>query len=179
METNHSEPQNLESAIKLILSHYDNIEREGLKDSPKRILKAWNELLTADEPRIAIFDAKNYNQMISDKGISYYTFCEHHFLPFFGEVKIAYIPNKHIIGLSKLSRIVEYFSKRLNTQEYFTQNIADYLDSKLKPQGLGVLVSGRHLCKEMRGVKKQGIMTTTALKGNFYEDEIRKEFLAI
>jgi GTP cyclohydrolase I len=169
----------MESAIRFILSHYDNIEREGLKDSPKRILKAWNELLTAEEPKLAIFDAKNYNQMISDKGINYYTFCEHHFLPFFGDVKIAYIPDKHIIGLSKLSRIVEYFSKRLNTQEYFTQNIADYLDSKLKPQGLGVLVTGRHLCKEMRGVKKNGIMTTTAFKGNFYEESIRKEFLSI
>lgn len=179
MEIKHTTTQDLEYSIKTILSHYDNINREGLIDSPKRILKAWDELLKAEEPKISIFDSQGYNQMISEKGIEYYTFCEHHFLPFFGEVKIAYLPNKKIIGLSKLSRIVEYFSKRLNTQEYLTENIANYLLEKLEPLGVGVMITGRHLCKEMRGVKKKGIMTTTALKGLFLEQKVKEEFLAI
>lgn len=177
METKHSTAQDLERAITLILNNYDDVNREGLKDSPKRILKAWDELLIADEPNIAVFSSKGYNQMVTEKNIKYYTFCEHHFLPFFGDVKIGYIPNNSIIGLSKLSRIVDYFSKRLNTQEYFTQNIANYLQEKLQPLGVGVLVTGRHLCKEMRGIKKEGIMTTTALKGIFLQESVKIEFL--
>ncbi len=177
MEIEHPTAQDLENAIKLILSNYDDINREGLTDTPKRILNALNELLTAKEPNLTTFSSNGYNQMISDKNISYYTFCEHHFLPFFGTVKIAYIPKDKIVGLSKLSRVVEYFSKRLNTQEYFTDNIANYLQEKLQPLGLGVMVTGRHLCKEMRGVRKDSIMTTCSLKGVFLEQATKMEFL--
>ena len=99
-------------------------------------------------------------------------------IPFFGTVTIGYIPSDHIIGISKLPRTVEYYSKRLNTQEYFTENIANYLFDKLKPRGLGVIVKGRHLCQEMRGVKKKGEMVTSSLKGVLITDNIaRKEFL--
>tara|TARA_R100001443_G_scaffold65256_1_gene74569 strand:- start:311 stop:841 length:531 start_codon:yes stop_codon:yes gene_type:complete len=155
----------------------ENPEREGIKDTPKRVAKAWKELLTPLEFNSTVFDANGYDQMIIEKGIKFYTFCEHHMIPFFGAVDIGYIPDKKIIGISKLPRSVEYFSKMLNTQEYFTNNIANYLESKLKPKGLGVVVRGRHLCQEMRGVKKQGEMMTSALKGIMLENGVaRKEF---
>lgn len=177
METINPTAQNLESAIKAVLSNYDDINREGLIDTPKRVIKSFNELLRAEIPKISVFDSKGYNQMITDAGIEYYTFCEHHILPFFGYVTISYIPNEKIIGLSKLSRIVDYFSKRLNTQEYLTDNIANYIFDLLKPQGVGVYVTGRHLCKEMRGAKQKGVMQTTALRGSFYNESIKNEFL--
>ena len=153
---------------------------EGQKKTPERMLKMYEELLTAVEPEITIFDSNRYDQMIVDKGIKFYTFCEHHILPFFGEVTIGYIPDKKIIGLSKLARIVDYFSKRLNTQEYFTQNIADYLTEKLNPLGVGVKVEALHLCKVMRGVKANGQMITSALKGVFLDKPaVRQEFMKL
>ena len=151
---------------------------DGQKETPKRMLRMYGELLTATEPKITLFDNDNYDQMIVDKGIKFYTFCEHHVLPFFGEVTIGYIPNLKIIGLSKLARIVDYFSKRLNTQEFFTQNIANYLEDKLQPSGVGVKVEALHLCKVMRGIKSSGNMITSALKGVFLtEASARKEFM--
>lgn len=168
------------SAIKTIIATFDNPNREGVIDTPERVAKAYFELLKANEPKITVFNSEGYSEMIFDRKIQYYTFCEHHMLPFFGEVTIAYLPKDKIIGLSKLARIVEYFSRRLNTQEYFTENIANYLDKILEPNGVAVKVSGRHLCKEMRGVKKQGEMITFSYKGIFKEDLGRKqEFLKL
>ena len=156
----------------------EDINREGLKDAPKRVAKAWGELMTPPEFNSTTFDANGYDQMILEKGIKFYTFCEHHLLPFFGEVSIGYLPNDKIIGLSKLPRTVDYYSKRLNTQEYFTDNIAQFLFEILKPKGLGVVVKGRHLCQEMRGIKTRGEMITSSLKGNFLNDlNVKKEFL--
>ena len=152
---------------------------EGQKETPARMVKVWEELLTAQEPKITIFESNGYDQMIIDNDIPYFTFCEHHVVPFFGKVKIGYIPDKHIVGLSKLARVVNYFSKRLNTQEYFTQNIANYLQEKLKPLGVGVVVTGRHLCREMRGARTNGEMTTSALLGAFRKQEVREEFIAL
>lgn len=177
METKLPSTQSMEDAIKHIISKYDNPEREGLIETPKRYIKALDELLTAEPPKIKMFSGEGYNQMIIESGIQYYTFCEHHILPFFGEVKIGYIPDKYIIGLSKLSRIVNYFSKRLNTQERLTENICLYLWSQMKPQGIGVMVNGRHLCKEMRGAKAKGIMRTTSLRGIFNDEKVKMEFL--
>ena len=174
----HAE-KNIEENISDLLKYYGyDLSNESLKNTPKRFIKMLNETLKAEEPEISVFDSKGYSQMITDKGIKYYTFCEHHILPFFGDVKISYIPSKKIIGLSKLSRIVEYFSKRLNTQEYLTENIANYLMEKLDPLGVGVEVTGRHLCKEMRGCKQTGIMSTTALKGIFFNSDVKAEFLS-
>ena len=168
----------LESNIRQMLSIMgEDINREGLKDTPKRVAKAWGELMTPPEFNPTTFDAKGYNQMIMERGITYYTFCEHHMLPFFGTVDIGYIPDDKIIGISKLPRTVEYYSKMLNTQEYFTDNIAKYLQEKLKPKGIGVVVRGRHLCQEMRGIKKRGEMVTSCLKGVFLQkDKVKKEF---
>lgn len=179
MEIKHPTTQIIEDSVRQILTIFDEPTREGLIDTPKRVAKVYAELLTAEEPKIAIFDSKGYNQIITEKGIKYYSLCEHHMLPFFGEVHIGYIPDKHIIGISKLSRIVEYLSKRLNTQEYFTNNIANYLLEKLNAKGIGVIVSGRHLCKEMRGVKKEGTMITKCYLRDFVKIEVAKEFETI
>jgi len=180
MATKHTATQDLAVALKTIITCFDNPKREGVLETPQRAAKALSELLIAEEPKITVFDANGYDQMIIDKCIPFYTFCEHHLLPFFGTVKIGYIPNKKIIGLSKLARITEYFSKRLNTQEYFTQNIANYLQDKLEPLGVGVIVKARHLCKEMRGIKKPGEMVTSQLKGVFLQNQkVKEEFLLI
>ena len=133
--------------------------------------------MTPPEFNPTLFSANGYNQMILEKGIQFYTFCEHHMLPFFGVAHIGYIPDKKIVGLSKMARTVEYYSKGLNTQEYLTNNIARYLLYKLEPKGIGVIIEGRHLCQEMRGVKKRGNMTTSSLKGLFLsKTKVKQEF---
>ena len=168
----------LENSIKqTLISVGEDIGRDGLKDTPMRVARAWKELLNPEPFDLRTFDSNGYDEMIVSKDIQYYTFCEHHLLPFFGKVSIGYIPNGKIIGLSKLARTVDYFSKRLNTQEYLTDNIANFLNDKLKPIGIGVVVTGRHLCQEMRGVKKKGKMITSALRGLKLDKSIaRKEF---
>ena len=166
--------------VRLLERIGENPKREGLIDTPKRVAKAWKELMTEPEFNPTTFSANGYDQMIIEKDINYYTFCEHHMIPFFGKVAIGYIPNEKIIGISKLPRTVEKYSKMLNTQEYFTNNIANYLYEKLKPLGLGVIVTGRHLCQEMRGVKKMGETITSCLKGVMLEDhKAKKEFFDI
>lgn len=176
----HSNGRDFQDDILRVIERFDDPAREGLKETPRRVAKMYEQLLIVKEPKITIFDANDYDQMIIDRGISYYTLCEHHLLPFFGKVAIGYIPDKKIIGLSKLARIVDYFSKRLNTQEYFTQNIANYLQDKLKPLGVGVIVTGRHLCKEMRGIKSRGKMITSAMLGIFLkEQKVKEEFLML
>tara|TARA_Y100001938_G_C8048978_1_gene410528 strand:+ start:792 stop:1319 length:528 start_codon:yes stop_codon:yes gene_type:complete len=169
----------MEKIIKeMLISIGENPDREGLIDTPKRVSKAWSELMTPPEFNPTIFSANGYDQMILERGITFYTFCEHHMIPFFGTVDIGYIPDKYIIGISKLPRTVEYYTKMLNTQEYFTNNIAQFLWDKLKPKGIGVVVRGRHLCQEMRGVKKRGEMITSSLKGAMLKNATaRKEFL--
>lgn len=168
----------IEDNIVRILQYInEDVNREGLVNTPSRMKKVLNEFFNPVLPNITIFSSNGYNQMVVENQIPFYSFCEHHFLPFFGYVSIGYIPNKHIIGLSKLSRIVDYYSRRLNTQEYLTENIANFLNDKLKPLGCGVTIKGRHLCKEMRGVKTTGEMTTTALKGMFLNGDVKSEFL--
>tara|TARA_Y100000310_G_C20675483_1_gene812794 strand:- start:2220 stop:2750 length:531 start_codon:yes stop_codon:yes gene_type:complete len=155
-------------------------DREGLKDTPKRVIKAWNEMLNPEEFNLTVFDSNGYDEMIVERELPFYTFCEHHLLPFFGSATIGYIPDKQIVGISKLARTLDYYARRLNTQEYLTQNIADYLNEQLKPLGVGVVIRARHLCQEMRGVKKRGEMVTSALKGLFLEENKAKmEFFGI
>lgn len=154
-------------------------DREGLIDTPKRVRKAWKEFMAYQEFDTTVFDSDGYDQMIVSKDIKYHTFCEHHLLPFFGKAHIGYIPDKKIVGLSKLARVVAFYSRGLNTQEYLTNNIAEYLNDKLKPKGVGVVMEGRHLCQEMRGIKKKGKMVTSDLQGVFRDDAVRKEFLSL
>ena len=137
-------------------------------------------MTTVEDFNPTVFNANGYDQMIVEKDITYYTLCEHHLIPFFGTVSIGYIPDRKIIGISKLPRTIEYYSKKLNTQEYFTENIANFLDSILKPKGVAVIVKGRHLCQEMRGIKKRGDMITSSLKGIFLtESNVKEEFIQL
>lgn len=157
--------------------------REGLLKTPCRVARAWLELTRGyDEDPIAILRSalfkESYHNMVVVRDIEFYSLCEHHLLPFFGKVHIAYIPNGEITGLSKLPRIVNTFSHRLQVQERMTQQIAHCIDEALAPQGVMVVVEARHLCMQMRGVAKQnGVTTTMHHIGAFDDLTTRNEFL--
>jgi GTP cyclohydrolase IA len=161
-------------------------ERQGLLKTPERVEKSLKwltrgyELVVEDVIGDAIFDEDHHNMVIV-KDIEMYSLCEHHMLPFFGKVHIAYIPNGKIVGLSKLPRVVEVFARRLQVQERMTEQIASALMEVLEPQGVGVVVEAAHLCMMMRGVEKQNSKTiTSAMKGVFLDDiGTREEFLRL
>ncbi len=158
--------------------------REGLIDTPRRVANAYNFLTSGYKENIndilnnAVFESVN-NEMIIVKDIEFYSLCEHHMLPFFGKCHIGYIPNKKIIGLSKLARITDHFARRLQLQERLTTKIAESLEEILEPIGIGVVMEGKHLCMMMRGVQKQNsYAVTSALRGMFKSDSrTRNEFL--
>jgi len=163
----------------------ENLNREGLKDTPRRVSEMYEEIFrgynNSEKPKLTVFEnIENYDQMIFDKTY-FYSFCEHHIIPFFGNIYLAYIPSKKIIGLSKLSRVVDFYAAKLQTQERLTHEIANELWYVLNPQGVAVMIKARHLCREMRGVKKQnGEMITSCLKGVFLEKQpAREEFLSM
>ncbi|RCK77319.1 MAG: GTP cyclohydrolase I [Ignavibacteriae bacterium] len=164
----------------------EDINREGLLKTPSRVAKAWELFMSGhhiDAKEIlssAVFKEK-YNEMVVVKDIDFFSMCEHHLLPFYGKAHVAYIPDGKIIGLSKIPRLVEVFSRRLQVQERMTQEIADSLFEILEPDGVGVVIEARHLCMMMRGVEKQNsVATTSAMLGSFREDEkTRNEFLKI
>ena len=157
--------------------------REGLLKTPIRVARAWMELTRGyDEDPIAILRSalfkEPYHNMVVVRDIEFYSLCEHHLLPFFGKVHIAYIPNGEITGLSKLARIVNTFSHRLQVQERMTQQIAHCIQDALNPLGVMVVVEARHLCMQMRGVAKEEAYTTTMHHiGAFEHAEVRQEFL--
>jgi len=157
--------------------------REGLLKTPIRVARAWMELTRGyDEDPIAILRSalfkEPYHNMVVVRDIEFYSLCEHHLLPFFGKVHIAYIPNGEITGLSKLARIVNTFSHRLQVQERMTQQIAHCIQEALNPLGVMVVVEARHLCMQMRGVAKEEAYTTTMHHiGAFERAEVRQEFL--
>ncbi|MFH0734399.1 MAG: GTP cyclohydrolase I FolE [bacterium] len=161
-----------------------DVERQGLIKTPERVAKAYEFLTEGYRSNVdaiindAIFDEK-YDEMVIVKDIDFYSLCEHHLLPFFGKMHIAYIPDGKIVGLSKIPRIVDAFSRRLQIQERLTQDIAEILEKHLKPRGVAVVVEGYHMCMMMRGVQKQNSITTTsAMLGIFKEDfRTRNEFL--
>ena len=159
-------------------------EREGLKSTPKRVANAYEFLTSGYNKNIkeilngAVFNEK-YDEMVLVKNIDFYSLCEHHILPFYGKVHIAYIPNGKIVGLSKIPRIVEVFARRLQVQERMTQQIADTINDYLDPQGVAVVSEAFHMCMMMRGVEKQNSSaTSSAMHGVFKEDaRTRGEFL--
>ena len=176
-----------------LASHYKNIlqllgedpEREGLVKTPVRVAKAMQILTrgyTQDPHKVltdALFEEK-YNQMVIVKDIDFYSMCEHHMLPFFGKVHVAYIPNGYITGLSKIARVVDIFSHRLQVQERLTQQIKDCIQDTLHPQGVMVVIEARHLCMKMRGVEKQNSITTTSdYSGVFNSLNTRQEFMSL
>ncbi|MFO7446347.1 MAG: GTP cyclohydrolase I FolE [Ignavibacteriaceae bacterium] len=159
-------------------------KREGLLNTPKRVAKAYEFLTSGYGQKIedvlnnAIFHEK-YDEMVLVKNIDFYSLCEHHMLPFYGKVHVAYIPDGKIVGLSKIPRIVEVFSRRLQVQERMTQEIADTIDKFLQPKGVAVVSEAYHMCMMMRGVEKQNSSATaSAVHGVFQEDaRTRAEFL--
>jgi len=178
---------------KKLSTHYKKViddlgedsSREGLLKTPERVAKALQFLTQgyyqnpAEILRSAMF-AEDYKQMVVVKDIEIYSMCEHHMLPFFGKAHIAYIPNGHIVGLSKIPRVVDTFARRLQVQERLTTEIRDCIDNTLKPLGVAVVLECSHLCMQMRGVQKQNSVTTTsAFTGEFLKDTTRKEFLQL
>jgi GTP cyclohydrolase I len=159
-------------------------EREGLKNTPKRVARMYTELLSgyhADPQKIvngALFNI-SYDEMVIVRDIEFYSLCEHHLLPFIGRAHIAYMPAGKVIGLSKIPRIVDIFSHRLQVQERMTRQIADLLQELLEPNGVAVVMEGMHLCTMMRGVKKHDArLTTSAMQGSFRTNPAtRQEFL--
>jgi GTP cyclohydrolase I len=159
--------------------------REGLRATPERLTKSMAFLTKgySEDPtkilRGALFDVE-YDEMVIVKDIEMFSLCEHHMLPFFGKVHVAYIPKGKVIGLSKIPRLVEVFARRLQVQERLTQQIADSIQEVIEPQGVGVVVEARHLCMMMRGIEKQHSSTvTSAMVGCFRQKETRLEFLSL
>lgn len=169
----------------LLRSIDPDTEREGLKDTPRRVDEAYSRLFDGygknPEDLLTVFDGESYDEMILVKDIEVYSFCEHHMLPFFGKAHVAYIPNGKIIGLSKLPRLVEIFARRLQNQERLTTQIAESLEKMLAPKGVAVVIEAKHFCMMARGVEKQqSEVTTSALKGLFKRDaSTRAEFLKL
>ncbi|MFC1656315.1 GTP cyclohydrolase I FolE [Patescibacteria group bacterium] len=161
----------------------DDPSREGLKDTPDRFAAACKKLYSGysmkPEDVLTVFDDEKYDEMIVVKDIEFYSMCEHHIIPFFGKAHIGYIPNGKIIGISKIPRMVEIFSRRLQNQERLTSQIADALNDSLKPKGVGVILEAKHLCMMARGVEKQNsVVTTSSVTGIFKSNtSTRSEFL--
>ena len=159
--------------------------RDGLLKTPERVEKAMAFLTKGyqEDPtgilRGAMFDVE-YDEMVIVKDIEMFSLCEHHMLPFFGRVHVAYIPNGKVIGLSKIPRLIDVFARRLQVQERLTQQIADAIQEAIEPQGVGVVIEARHLCMMMRGVEKQNSSTvTSAMRGVFGKQSTRAEFLSL
>ncbi len=159
--------------------------REGLQKTPMRAAKAMKFLTEGYEkdPKQILQSAmfsENYNEMVIVKDIELYSLCEHHMLPFFGKAHIAYIPNGKIVGLSKIPRVVDVFSRRLQVQERLTEQVLDCINDTLHPIGVGVVIEASHMCMMMRGVQKQNSTTTTSgFRGSFRETDTRNEFLKL
>jgi len=180
------EPRSVERAVREILLEIgEDPDREGLLRTPERMHKMWLELTCGyrvDPDRLingAVFDV-GYSEMVVIKGIPFHSLCEHHMLPFFGAVAVGYLPRGRVIGLSKIPRIVEMYARRLQVQERMTQQIGDFLQERLNPYGVGVVIEAEHLCLAMRGVQKGGAtMVTSSVLGTFRTTkETRDEFMS-
>ena len=175
-----------EDLIREILSRLgEDPSRQGLLATPSRVEKSLAQLTKGynEDPtmllRGALFD-EDYDEMVIVKDIEMFSLCEHHMLPFFGKVHVAYIPKGKVIGLSKIPRLVEVFARRLQVQERLTRQIADAIQHAIQPQGVGVVIEARHLCMMMRGIEKQHSSTvTSAMVGCFRQKETRQEFLSL
>lgn len=173
--------EKIKEAVKLLLQGIgEDAEREGLTQTPDRIARMYGEICGGmDEDAAEILSktfASESTEMVLEKDIVFYSMCEHHMLPFFGKVHIAYIPDGKIVGLSKLARCVEIYARRLQLQERMTTQIAEAVMEHLAPKGVMVLTEAEHMCMTMRGVKKPGSRTVTyALKGVFEEDVLLQE----
>ena len=186
-----AEPSTLTSASfeelvqEMLVRLGEDPHREGLQQTPERVRKSMQFLTrgyTEDAEALlkgALFTV-SYDEMVIVKDIEMFSLCEHHMLPFFGKVHVAYIPNGRVIGLSKLPRLIELFSRRLQIQERLTTQIAETIQNVIEPQGVGVVIEARHLCMMMRGVEKQhSAAVTSAMLGTFRQQSTRNEFLSL
>jgi GTP cyclohydrolase I len=176
----------IEKAVREILSAVgEDLNRDGLKDTPARVARMYGELLAGmrDEPAVhlkSVFN-ENYDEIVLLRDIPFYSICEHHLMPFIGSAHVAYLPSGRILGVSKLARIVDCFARRLQTQERLTYQIADCLMTNLKPQGVAVVLEAAHSCMTIRGIRKPGsAMVTSAVRGLFRKDpRSRNEIMSL
>ena len=167
-----------EAAVRTLIQWAgDDPDREGLRDTPKRVIKAWRELFkgydqnVADELDTVFEEVGGYGDIVVVRDIPFYSHCEHHIVPILGKAHIAYYPSEGVVGLSKLARVVDIFARRLQTQENLTAEIVNAIDAQLKPRGVALLMEAEHMCMAMRGIQKQGVSTiTTGYTGLFRED---------
>ncbi len=181
----HPSKEETMNAIRTLLSYIgEDVSREGILETPARVVKAYTELTEGyhaipSEILAKTFDVKA-DEMVMVKDIHYWSLCEHHMLPFHGHATVAYLPRERVVGLSKIPRVVEAFSRRLQVQERLTNQIAETINKELDPLGVAVLMEGHHLCCSMRGAKKPVTMKTSKLIGKFKtEQEVRNEFLML
>ncbi len=168
-------------AVRVILATFDDPRREGLESTPSRHAKFLEEFLAPSAFDVTTFTNEGNgdgSSMVMQSGITFYSLCEHHLVPFFGTGAIAYIPGERIVGLSKLARTLDHFARRYQNQERITEQVADFLEEQLKPRGVAVMLRARHLCVEMRGIRKPGTETTTTIfRGELDLPDRRTEFL--
>lgn len=179
-ETQHpgrsGEIDSVQSNITRILEYIgEDPKREGLVDTPNRVIRSWGEIFSGYKQNpadyLTVFDSDGYDQIIISKNIEFFSLCEHHMLPFFGKAHIAYIPDKKIIGISKLARLLEVYSRRLQIQERIGDQVTSALMTHLEPKGAACILEASHMCMQMRGVnKQQSVMTTSSMKGVFFDD---------
>ena len=189
-ETNHNHDD--EAAVTAMALHIGavldllRLDRtdHNLRETPERVARMYLEMFhglrEGAEPEITMFpNEEGYSSMVMERDISFYSMCAHHFVPFYGHAHIAYIPRQRIVGLSKMPRILEFYAKRPQIQERLTEQVANFMWSRLDPLGAMVVIEARHLCVEMRGVRKPGALTvTSAIRGCFEEFKVREEFLS-
>lgn len=186
LRTNARDRSSAEDAVRCILRHIgEDPEREGLARTPSRVVQAYEYLTSGyrQNPKQAIngalFTEEHYQEIILCRDLDFYSLCEHHLLPFIGKAHVAYLPNRHIVGLSKIARLVEIYARRLQIQERLTTQIAQTIMDEIKPLGVAVVLEAEHLCMRMRGVEKQNShVTTSAMLGRFRTHlETRQEFM--
>jgi GTP cyclohydrolase I len=171
-----------DAARNLLIALGEDPQREGLRDTPRRVAKAYAELLTPQTFSPTTFpNDEGYDELVVARGIPLNSLCEHHMLPFHGVAHVGYLPGDRIVGLSKLGRVVELFARRLQVQERLTAEVAAWIDDHLEPKGVGIVIEAEHLCMSLRGVQKPGTVTvTSALRGLVRDDpRTRQEFLAL
>mgnify|MGYP003132128634 CR=1 FL=1 len=170
-----------ENVIRLLEYFGEDVTREGLKDTPKRYVKFFKEFLNPPKWNCTTFEGEGYDEIIAQTNIPFHSLCEHHIAPFFGHGTIAYIPDKRIVGLSKLARTLETYARRLQNQERITMQVADFLEKELQPKGVAVILDAKHMCMEMRGVRKHDTYTTTSIMRGIFKDDdkARNEIMQI
>lgn len=174
-----------DNIVRLLQFVGEDATREGLRETPRRVVKAWEQWCSGYRERpedvLKLFEdgAERCDEMVVVEHIPIYSHCEHHLAPIFGHATIGYVPDKRIVGLSKLNRLAQVFARRLQVQERMTNQIADALMEHLKPRGCGVVIRARHMCMESRGVKQNSLTTTSALRGVFTDGTVRAEFLSL